>query len=196
MDLYGCSEGELSLGPLANSTFQMWRALGNVASCVWIALRSCLACPCDPAITRWMFNIPSVLRPVMTLTRKELPLTNGQSVDVTCKVTSQPQLTLQWWLDNTDVTSQASIPSQSPSSVSGVRESTLRVNFTSVDDVAATYSCLRESAPSRVVTCSAYSCSAFYKGVKAATEVTQAPAITVQLGEYVVSWLPRTQTLL
>ena len=143
-----------------------------------------------------MFNIPSVLRPVMTLTRKELPLTNGQSVDVVCKVTSQPQLTLQWWLGNTDVTSQASSQTQSPSSVSGVRESTLRVSFTSVDDVAATYSCVRESAPSRVVTCSAYSCTAFYKGAKAATEVTQAAAITVQLGEYVVSWLPRTQTLL
>ena len=135
-----------------------------------------------------MFNIPSVLRPVMTLTRKVLPITNGQSVDVTCKVTSQPQLTLQWWLDNTDVTSQASFPSQSPSSVSGVRESTLRVSFTSVDDVAATYSCGNASAPSRVVTCSAYSCTVFYKGAKAATEVTQAAAITVQLGEYVVSW--------
>ena len=143
-----------------------------------------------------MFNIPSVLRPVMTLTRKVLPLTNGQSVDVICKVTSQPQLTLQWWLDNTDVTSQATSQTQSPSSVSGVRESTLRVNFTSVDDVAATYSCGNASAPSRVVMCSAYSCTAFYKGAKATTKVTQAPAITVQLGEYVVSWLPRTQTLL
>ena len=139
-----------------------------------------------------MFDIPSVLRPAMTLTRKVLPLTKGQSVDVVCKVTSQPQLTLQWWLRNTDVTPKATSQTQSPSSVNGVRESTLRVSLTSVDDVAATYSCGNASAPSRVVTCSAYSCTAFYKGAKAATEVTQAPAITVQLGEYVVSWLPRT----
>ena len=69
-------------------------------------------------------------------------------------------------------------------SVNGLSVSTLRVNFTSVDDIASKYKCVRKSQSSRSVECVAFSCTASYPGVKSETLVTWSAAVSVTLSKY------------
>ena len=117
----------------------------------------------------------------MSLKRQVLAPTKGSFVDVVCNVTSQPYPVIQWWHNNTDVTSLSTGVFHSNESVNGVSVSTLRVNFTSLDDTLSKYKCIRKSQSSRSVECTAFSCTAFYPGVKSETLVTWSAAVSVTL---------------
>ena len=120
----------------------------------------------------------------MSLKRQVLVPTKGSFVDVVCKVTSQPYPVIQWWHNNTDVTSLSTGVFHSNESVNGLSVSTLRVNFTSEDDIASKYKCVRKGQSSRSVECTAFSCTAFYSGVKSETLVTRFAAVSVTLSKY------------
>ena len=122
-----------------------------------------------------------VLRPRVSLKRQVLAPTKGSFVDVVCKVTSQPYPVIQWWHNNTDVTSLSSGVFHSNESVNGLSVSTLRVNFTSVDYIASKYQCVLKGQSSRSVECTAFSCTAFYAGVKSEMLVTWSAAVSVTL---------------
>ena len=119
------------------------------------------------------------MRPRMSLKRQVLAPTKGSFVDVVCKVTSQPYPVIQWWHNNTDVTSLSTGVLHSNESVNGVSVSTLRVNFTSADDIAP--KCVRNNQSSRASECVAFRCTAFYPGVKSETLVTLSAAISMTL---------------
>ena len=130
----------------------------------------------------------AVLRPRMSLKRQVLAPTKGSFVDVVCKVTSQPYPVIQWWHNNTDVTSLSTGVFHSNESVNGLSVSTLRVNFTSVNDIASKYKCVRKSQSSRTMECVAFRCTAFYPGVKSDTLVTRSAAVSVTLCKYQCSY--------
>ena len=131
-------------------------------------------------------NLYSVLRPRMSLKRQVLVPTQGTFVDVVCNVTSQPYPVVQWWHNNQDVTSLSTGVFHSKVYVSGLSASTLRVNFTSTDDIASKYNCVRTNQSSRSVECTAalFSCTAFYPGVKSETLVTRSAAVSATLSKY------------
>ena len=118
----------------------------------------------------------------MSLKRQVLAPTKGSFVDVVCNVTSQPYPVIQWWHNNTDVTSLSTGVFHSNESVNGLSVSTLRVNFTSVDDIAP--NCVRISESSRTMECVSFSCTAFYAGIKSETLVTRSAAVSITLCKY------------
>ena len=122
----------------------------------------------------------------MALQRPVLDPTKERFVDVVCKVTSQPYPVIQWWRNNIDVTSLSTGVLHSNESVNGLSVSTLRVNFTSVDDTLSKYKCVRKSQSSRSVECTAspFSCTAFYPEVKSETLVTRSAVVYVTLCKY------------
>ena len=122
----------------------------------------------------------------MSLERQVLVPTEGSFVDVVCKVTSQPYPVIQWWRNNTDVTSLSTGVFHSNESVNGLSVSTLRFNFTSVDDTLSKYKCVRKNQSSRSVECTAalFSCTAFYPEVKSETLVIRSAAVSVTLCKY------------
>ena len=130
------------------------------------------------------YDFHPVLRPRMSLKRQVLAPTKGSFVDVVCNVTSQPYPFIQWGHNNKDVTSLSTGVSRSKVDVNGLSTSTLRVNFTSVDDIVREYDCARKSQSSREAECVAFNCSAFYPGIKSETLVTGSAAVSVTLCEY------------
>ena len=122
----------------------------------------------------------------MALKRPVLDPTKERFVDVVCKVTSQPYPVIQWWRNNIDVTSLSTGVLHSNESVNGLSVSTLRFNFTSVDDTLSKYKCVRKNQSSRSVECTAspFSCTAFYPEVKSETLVTRSAVVYVTLCKY------------
>ena len=119
----------------------------------------------------------------MSLKRQVLDPTKERFVDVVCKVTSQPYPVIQWWHNNTDVTSLSTGVFHSNESVNGLSVSTLRVNFTSADDTLSKYKCVRKSQSSRSVECTAFSCTAFDPEVKSEMLVTRSDVVSVMLSK-------------
>ena len=120
----------------------------------------------------------------MSLKREVLDPTKERFVDVVCKVTFQPYHVIEWWHNNTDVTSLSTGVFHSNESVNGLSVSTLRVNFTSVDDTLSKYKCVRKSQSSRSVECTAFSCTAFYAEVESETLVTRSDVVSMTLCKY------------
>ena len=120
----------------------------------------------------------------MSLKRQVLVPAEGSFVDVVCNVTSQPYPVIQWWHNNKNVMSLSTGVFHSKVYVNGLSVSTLRVNFTSLDDIVREYDCARKNQSSRSVNCTAFSCTAFYPGVKSETLFTRSVAVSVTLCKY------------
>ena len=129
-----------------------------------------------------IFASTAVLRPRISLKSQNLQPNEGSFVDVVCQVSSQPHPVIQWWLGDTEVTSLSGGVIQSNDSVNGLSTSTLRVNFTSEQDIASNYDCVRRNSSTEVV-CTAFRCVAFYEGIKSRTLAVRSAVVTVKLGE-------------
>ena len=118
----------------------------------------------------------------MSLKRQNLAPTKGSLVDLVCNVTSQPYPVIQWWHNNTDVTSLSRVFWHPHGIVNGLSISILRFNL---DDIRSNYNCVRQNQSSRSVECTAaFKCTAFYFGFKSETLVTRSTLVYVTLGKY------------